>query len=58
MPRDHEYWLRSAKLKAQLIEIDDPLGRVMLRALIDALDEAASEDARRAGQKLSMRLAN
>jgi hypothetical protein len=42
--RRREYKLRAGRLQTQLIEIEDPVARFMLRALIDALDEAAEED--------------
>jgi hypothetical protein len=45
-----EYTLRAGRLQTQLVGIEDPIAQLMLRALIDALDEAAEEDLRRSGQ--------
>jgi hypothetical protein len=51
MQRRNNYKLRSAKLQTQLVGVADPIAQLMLRALIDALDEAAGEDLHLAGQK-------
>jgi hypothetical protein len=53
MQRREEYSLRASRLHAQVGGIDDPVARVMLCALIDALHEAAGEDLQWEGQKPS-----
>jgi hypothetical protein len=58
MQRRGNYKLRSAKLQTQLVGIVDPVAQFMLRALIDALDEAAAEDLELAGQKPSSHQVN
>jgi hypothetical protein len=58
MQRRGNYKLRSAKLQTQLVGIADPVAQFMLRALIDALDEAAAEDLELAGQKPSSHQVN
>jgi hypothetical protein len=49
MQRRNNYKLRSAKLQTQLVGVADPVAQFMLRALIDALDEAADEHLELAG---------
>jgi hypothetical protein len=53
MQHRNNYKLRSAKLQAQLVGVADPVAQFMLRAFIDALDEAAAEDLELAGRKPS-----
>jgi hypothetical protein len=52
------YSERAITIRRALEDMDDPIGRIMLGALADALDEAAAEDPGFAGQKLWRRRAS
>jgi hypothetical protein len=43
MSRTEYYSARAIRLRATLEHLDDPIARVMLAAVADALDEAAAE---------------
>jgi hypothetical protein len=43
--------LRAARLRSSLAQMEDPIARILLQALIEALEEAAAEKSFRVNQK-------
>lgn len=35
--------LRASRLRSSLTQVDDPIGRILLQALIDAMEDSADE---------------
>jgi hypothetical protein len=46
-----DYATRARRIRSVLDELDDPVARIVLKALADALDEAAAKDLTSAGEK-------
>jgi hypothetical protein len=53
MNRKEYYAERALRLRRRLEHLNDPLARIVLAALADAMDEAAAEPVRLAGQNPS-----
>jgi hypothetical protein len=51
MSNKQDYADRALRLRSALEELEDPVARIMLKALADAYEDAAAESARVCGQE-------